>query len=86
MTAIYPYLGAACAVLAMLSLWVLVQRAWGRTFPEVGDGEADVLAGRPGFCDCGAQREGGETDCSRVERCAIVTRTTKPRQVYHATE
>ena len=74
MTGIYPYLGTACAMLAMLSLWVLVQRAWGRTFPDVLDGDGDVLAGRPGFCNCGGTVS---TDCGRTRRCASANDQTK---------
>jgi hypothetical protein len=45
------------AFVLLSAAWVGVQRAWRRSFPDVGD-DPDVLAGRPG---CGG--------CARARRC-----------------
>ena len=55
METLLPYLKAVCGVVAMLALWLAVQRAWARAFPACGGG--DVLALRPDCCDCAAAED-----------------------------
>ena len=49
------YLKSVGALVAMLALWLAVQRAWARVFPACGGG--DVLALRPDCCDCAAAED-----------------------------
>ena len=49
------YLKSVGALVAMLALWLAVQRAWARVFPACGGG--DVLAARPDCCDCAAAED-----------------------------
>lgn len=57
---------AIVLLLAVLGLWVAVQNAWRRAFPEAGGAhEPDVLACRGGGC-CGGT--GGGPGC-RGDRC-----------------
>lgn len=48
---LYPYLIAILGIALMMTVWVLVQFAWRRTFPHVG-GDVDVLAARSGCHGC----------------------------------
>lgn len=45
---LYPYAVAVGGILALMAVWLLVQRAWGRTFAVVDD----VLAERGGCGSC----------------------------------
>ena len=47
----YHYLIGVGAFVLLSIAWIGVQRAWRRSFPEVG-GDADVLAVRPGCRGC----------------------------------
>lgn len=55
-------------LLVMLGLWVTVQNAWRRAFPEaLGATENDVLACRGGGCCGGHGRRCAGPSCSRHE-------------------
>ncbi|MGB8224082.1 MAG: hypothetical protein WCF10_15950 [Polyangiales bacterium] len=56
---IYHYLIGVGALLLLSTAWLGVQRAWRRSFPDVG-GDPDALAGRPGCHGCNDLR-----DCHR---------------------
>jgi hypothetical protein len=47
----HHYLIGVGALVLLSVMWLGVQRAWRRSFPEVGD-DPDVLAGRPGCFGC----------------------------------
>jgi hypothetical protein len=56
-----PYLTGIGIVIGITVLWVAVQTAWRRTFPEAGPpSEPDPLAGRLGCHGCG---------CAGSDRC-----------------
>ena len=59
LTSLYPYAITIGAVLGMMAIWVVVQKAWKQTFPDVG-GDVDALATRSG---CGG--------CSHESHCDI---------------
>ena len=48
---IYHYLIGVGVFALLAAAWVGVQRAWRRSFPDMG-GDPDVLAGRPGCGGC----------------------------------
>jgi hypothetical protein len=49
------YLTAIIVMILISSLWLLVQRLWGRQFPERTGTDGDALSGRGGCrgCTCG---------------------------------
>jgi hypothetical protein len=51
LSSIYPYLLTMGAIVFLMLMWLLVQLAWKKTFPEV-QGDEDVLAGRSGCHGC----------------------------------
>lgn len=55
-----PYLVAIGGLLLLTSLWVLVQRAWQRSFPEEGDGDVLACRGNCGSCGCTGKPKGRE--------------------------
>lgn len=54
---------APLAFALLAALWLAVQRAWSRRFPELGD-EPDALAAHPGGKGCG----GCSDSCERRAR------------------
>ena len=56
---IYHYIIGVGAFVLLSIAWIGVQRAWRRSFPEVG-GDPDVLVGRSGCHGCADSR-----DCHR---------------------
>ena len=58
LTQLYPYLLTIGAILLMMFVWVAVQMAWKRTFPDAGRDE-DVLANRT---SCGSCLHDGHCD------------------------
>ena len=48
----FSILWAPLAVATIVALWLTVQRAWSRAFPELGN-EPDALAARPNGSGCG---------------------------------
>lgn len=58
MTVVLELLKAAALMVALISLFVAVQRPWRRAFPHAGAGVLDPVTGRPG---CGG--------CAHQERC-----------------
>lgn len=62
------YATGIALLLLVLTLWVAVQNAWRRAFPEaLGATESDVLACRGGGCCGGHGRDCGGSSCSRHE-------------------
>jgi hypothetical protein len=57
------YFFAAAVVAGLAALWVRVQLAWRRSFPEMTD-DVDVLAARPGCEGCHASF-GCDSNCER---------------------
>ncbi len=51
LTSLYPYAITIGAILGMMAIWVVVQKAWKQTFPDVG-GDVDALATRSGCGGC----------------------------------
>ena len=51
MSSLYPYLLTMGGIVFLMMMWLVVQLAWKRTFPEVR-GDEDVLAGRSGCHGC----------------------------------
>jgi hypothetical protein len=56
---IHHYIIGIGAFLLLSTAWVAVQRAWKRSFPDVGE-DPDVLAGRSGCHGCDKTK-----DCHR---------------------
>ena len=56
MSALYPYLIGVGGIAAMMALWVVVQLAWRRSFPEACS-DPDVLAARAGCGSCARHSE-----------------------------
>ncbi len=52
MSTLFEMLKAAFGLGAVMALWILVQTAWRRTFPEAVGADGDALAGRLGCADC----------------------------------
>ncbi len=52
---IRAYLTAIVALVIISTLWLAVQRLWGRRFPERTGADGDALSGRGGCqgCTCG---------------------------------
>lgn len=49
---LHHYLIGIGAFVLLSAAWISVQRAWRRSFPDLGD-DPDALAGRPGCQGCG---------------------------------
>ena len=70
---LHHYIIGVGAFLLLSAAWIGVQRAWRRSFPDVGD-DPDVLAGRTGChgCDisedCHRRRENGVCDAQEEMR------------------
>ena len=61
MTQLFPYLLTMGAIILMMFVWVAVQMAWKRTFPDVGR-DVDALATRKG---CGSCSHDGQCDTTQ---------------------
>ena len=65
------YIVGVGAFVLMSVAWLGVQRAWMRSFPEVGD-DPDALAGRPGCFGCvrsvNCERRRGDGPCASKEK------------------
>jgi hypothetical protein len=77
LSALYPYLVAIVGIALMMTVWVLVQLAWRRTFPNVGRDE-DVLAGRSGCHGCAQdghcdKQTASLADASELDACELRT-------------
>ena len=77
MPALYPYLIGVAGIAAMMAMWVVVQLAWRRTFPEAC-GDPDALAARSGCGSCAH-----DSDCNRQPD--DITSHAKAECVDHAT-
>ena len=53
---LHHYLIGVGAFVFLSAAWIVVQRAWKKSFPDVG-ADPDVLAGRPGCQGCGHVEE-----------------------------
>ena len=54
----HDYIIGVGAILLLSTAWVGVQRAWRRSFADVGD-DPDALAGRSGCHGCNDSKESG---------------------------
>ncbi len=62
-------------LVAVVALWVAVQGAWRRSFPDPG-GEPDALAGRGGCHGCRGSECTNACDDGSVERPEVAGRRT----------
>jgi hypothetical protein len=71
---LYPYLVAIVGIALMMTVWILVQFAWRRTFPHVG-GDVDVLAARSSCHGCiqDGHCETQNSGAHEVESCELRT-------------
>jgi hypothetical protein len=68
---LHHYIIGVGAFVLLSVLWLGVQRAWRRAFPDVGD-DPDALAGRPGCFGCAravpCERKPGNPSCLSQEK------------------
>jgi hypothetical protein len=64
---IESHLTALIALAAVLALWVWVQTAWRRSFPDALD-DPDALAGRPGCGGCDQRTTCASSSCDEEEK------------------